>query len=81
MAENGGTDACLKGGRTGRLPPRSTFSPSTADVSLVSKQWLRLYRSLPVGSEKEIYPYILELDLDTLCMATKATSAASTLLR
>ncbi|KAG5534817.1 hypothetical protein RHGRI_022812 [Rhododendron griersonianum] len=28
-----------------RLPPRSTFSPSTADVSLVSKRWLRLYRS------------------------------------
>ncbi|KAE9466082.1 hypothetical protein C3L33_02009, partial [Rhododendron williamsianum] len=28
------------------LPPRSTFSPSTADVSLVSKRWLRLYRSL-----------------------------------
>ncbi|KAE9466457.1 hypothetical protein C3L33_01643, partial [Rhododendron williamsianum] len=27
------------------LPPRSTFSPSTADVSLVSKRWLRLYRS------------------------------------
>ncbi|KAI8541423.1 hypothetical protein RHMOL_Rhmol08G0059700 [Rhododendron molle] len=28
-----------------RLPPRSTFSPSTSDVSLVSKRWLRLYRS------------------------------------
>ncbi|KAH7851438.1 hypothetical protein Vadar_011599 [Vaccinium darrowii] len=28
-----------------RLPPRSTFSLSTADVSLVSKRWLRLYRS------------------------------------
>ncbi|KAI8541405.1 hypothetical protein RHMOL_Rhmol08G0057800 [Rhododendron molle] len=28
-----------------RLPPRSTFSPSAADVSLVSKRWLRLYRS------------------------------------
>ncbi|KAH7852000.1 hypothetical protein Vadar_019349 [Vaccinium darrowii] len=28
-----------------RLPPRSTFSPSTADVSLVSRRWLRLYRS------------------------------------
>ncbi|KAG5534805.1 hypothetical protein RHGRI_022800 [Rhododendron griersonianum] len=28
-----------------RLPTRSTFSRSTADVSLVSKRWLRLYRS------------------------------------
>ncbi|KAI8541424.1 hypothetical protein RHMOL_Rhmol08G0059800 [Rhododendron molle] len=28
-----------------RLPPGSTFSPSTSDVSLVSKRWLRLYRS------------------------------------
>ncbi|KAE9466449.1 hypothetical protein C3L33_01634, partial [Rhododendron williamsianum] len=28
-----------------RIPPRSTFSPSTSDVSLVSKRWLRLYRS------------------------------------
>ncbi|KAG5534834.1 hypothetical protein RHGRI_022829 [Rhododendron griersonianum] len=28
-----------------RLPRRSTFSSSTADVSLVSKRWLRLYRS------------------------------------
>ncbi|KAF7134550.1 hypothetical protein RHSIM_Rhsim08G0048900 [Rhododendron simsii] len=28
-----------------RLPPRSTFSSHTANVSLVSKRWLRLYRS------------------------------------
>ncbi|KAE9466445.1 hypothetical protein C3L33_01633, partial [Rhododendron williamsianum] len=28
-----------------RLPPRYTFSPFTSDVSLVSKRWLRLYRS------------------------------------
>ncbi|KAI8541406.1 hypothetical protein RHMOL_Rhmol08G0057900 [Rhododendron molle] len=28
-----------------RLPRRSSFSSSTADVSLVSKRWLRLYRS------------------------------------
>ncbi|KAH7852654.1 hypothetical protein Vadar_027468 [Vaccinium darrowii] len=28
-----------------RLHPRSSFSSSTADVSLVSKRWLRLYRS------------------------------------
>ncbi|KAI8541402.1 hypothetical protein RHMOL_Rhmol08G0057500 [Rhododendron molle] len=28
-----------------RLPPPSTFSSHTADVSLVSKRWLRLYRS------------------------------------
>ncbi|KAH7850918.1 hypothetical protein Vadar_004622 [Vaccinium darrowii] len=28
-----------------RLPPRSKFSSSSADVSLVSKRWFRLYRS------------------------------------
>ncbi|KAG5534851.1 hypothetical protein RHGRI_022842 [Rhododendron griersonianum] len=42
----------------GRLPPRSTFSPSTADdVSLVSKRWLRLYRSSKSTLLLHLFPY------------------------
>ncbi|KAH7850985.1 hypothetical protein Vadar_005594 [Vaccinium darrowii] len=39
-----------------RLPPHSVFSPSTAAVSLVSKRWLRLYRSSKSGLEIKLSP-------------------------